>query len=57
MAYLNSYEKAVTSLTDSYEKAAGRTGNTWVADLASVQAVFARQLTKVYVDATRELVS
>ena len=56
-AYLGSYENAVVSLADSYEKAAGASRVEWVASVGSVQADFARELTKVYTAAARELVS
>jgi len=36
--YLATYEKAVLSFADSYEKAAGSTSNGWVADIVHAQA-------------------
>jgi hypothetical protein len=56
-AYVDSYEKAVVSLADSYEKAASATKVDWVANAASVQADYARDTTKAYAAAVRELVS
>ena len=56
-AYLSSYEKAVLSLADSYEKAAGATKLDLVATVASIQADFAREVTKAYVSAARDFVS
>jgi len=56
-AYLNSYEKAVVKFADSYERAAGATKVDWVAELATVQADFTREVTKAYTGAVRELVS
>jgi hypothetical protein len=55
-AYLNSYENAVLSLADSYEKAAGASRVEWVATVAGVQADFTREITKAYTTAARELV-
>jgi hypothetical protein len=56
-AYLTSYENAVVSLADTYEKAAGASRVEWLSSVASVQADFARDLTKAYTAAARELVS
>jgi hypothetical protein len=55
--YLNSYEKAVLSIADSYEKAAGATKVEWLAGVATAQADFAREVTKSSVGAARALVS
>jgi hypothetical protein len=56
-AYLSSYEKAVVSLADSYEKAAGATKVEWIANLATAQADFSREVTKTYTSAARDFVS
>jgi hypothetical protein len=56
-AYLDSYETAVITLADSYEKAASATKIDWIETVASAQAGFARDVTKVYTTAARELVS
>jgi hypothetical protein len=56
-AYLDSYEKVVLSLADSYEKAAESTKIDWFATLAAAQAGFTREVTKAYASAARELVS
>ena len=56
-AYLASYEKAVVSIADSYERAAGATKVDWVSDVATVQADFAREVTKAYTTAVRDIVS
>ena len=56
-AYLSSYEKAVLSLADSYEKAAGATKVEWIANLATAQADFSREVTKAYTSAARDFVS
>ena len=56
-AYLNSYEKAVLLFADSYEKAAGATKVEWLAGVATAQADFAREVTKAYTGAARDLVS
>jgi hypothetical protein len=56
-AYLTSYENAVVSLADTYEKTAGASRVEWISSVASVQADFARELTKAYTAAARELVS
>ena len=56
-AYLSSYEKAVLSLADSYEKAAGATKVDWVVTMAAAQADITREVTMAYTAAARELVS
>jgi hypothetical protein len=56
-AYLDSYEKTVFTLADSYEKAAGATNVDWLASVATAQADLTRELTKAYTSAARELVS
>jgi hypothetical protein len=56
-AYLDSYEKVVLTLADSYEKAAGTTKIDWLQTIASAQAGLARDITKSYTTAARELVS
>ena len=56
-AYLDSYEKAVLSAADSYEKAAEATKLDWLTTLAAAQAGFTREITKTYTSAARELVS
>jgi hypothetical protein len=56
-AYLNSYERAVLSFADSYEKAAGATKVEWLASVATAQADFTREVTKAYTGAARDLVS
>jgi hypothetical protein len=56
-AYLSSYEKAVLSLADSYEKAAGATNVEWIANMATAQADFSREVTKAYTSAARDFVS
>jgi hypothetical protein len=56
-AYLNSYEKAVLKFADSYEQAAGATKVEWLAGVATAQADFAREVTKAYAGAARDLVS
>jgi hypothetical protein len=56
-AYLDTYEKTVLSLADSYEKAAGATKVDWLASVATAQADLTRELTKAYTSAAREFVS
>jgi hypothetical protein len=56
-AYLSSYEKAVLSFADSYERAAGATKVDWVANVATAQAGFTREVTKAYASAVREAAS
>jgi hypothetical protein len=56
-AYLTSYEKAVLSIADGYEKAAGATNVEWVSTFATAQADFTREFTKAYTSAARELVA
>lgn len=56
-AYLDSYEKVVLTLADSYEKAASATKVDWIETIASAQAGLARDVTKSYTSAARELIS
>ena len=56
-AILDTYEKAVVSFTESYEKAAGTTKLDWIASTAAAQADFTREIAKGYTGAARELVS
>ena len=56
-AYLDSYEKAVVQIADGYEKAAGATKNEWFTTIAAAQADFAREATKAYTSAARDLVA
>jgi hypothetical protein len=55
-AYLNSYEKAVLKVADSYEKAAGATKVEWLVGVATAQADFARDVIKAYAGAAHDLV-
>jgi len=56
-AYLNSYENAVVTFADSYEKAAGASRVEWVSTVAAAQADLTREVTKSYAAAARELVA
>jgi hypothetical protein len=56
-SYLSSYEKAVVAMADTYEKAAGATKIEWIANIGSLQADSARELTRAYTNAAREFVS
>jgi hypothetical protein len=56
-AVLDTYEKAVVSFTESYEKAAGATKVDWIVSAATAQADLTRELTKAYTSAAREFVS
>ena len=56
-AYLSSYEKAVLTFADSYEKAAGATKVEWLTGFATAQADFAREVTKASTTAARDFVS
>ena len=56
-AYLDSYEKAVVQIADGYEKAATATKLEWLSTVAATQADFAREVTKAYTGAARELVA
>ena len=56
-AYLDSYEKAIVQLADGYEKAAAATPIEWVSTVATTQADIAREVTKAYTSAARELVT
>jgi hypothetical protein len=55
--YLSSYEKAVVSFADTYEKAAGATKVEWLAGVAAAQADFTREVTKASTAAARDFVS
>jgi hypothetical protein len=55
--YLSAYEKAVVSLADSYEKAASASKVEWIADVATAQADFSREITKAYTSAARDFVA
>lgn len=57
VAYLDTCEKTVVSLADSYEKAFGATGIEWLTNVAATQAKATRDVTKTYTAAARELVS
>ena len=56
-AYLDSYEKAVVQIADGYEKAATASKIEWLSTVAATQADFAREVTKAYTGAARELVA
>jgi hypothetical protein len=56
-AYLSSYEQAVVTLADQYEKAAGATNIEWVVSIGSLQADTTREIVRAYTSAVRELVS
>jgi hypothetical protein len=56
-ALLDTYEKTVVSLTESYEKAAGTTKVDWIVSAAAAQADFTREVAKAYTSAAHELVS
>ena len=56
-AILDTYEKAVVSLTESYEKAAGTTKVDWIVSAAAAQADVTREVAKAYTSGARELVS
>ena len=56
-AYRDSYEKAVVQIADGYEKAVGSTNIEWLSLVASAQADFAREVTRTYTRAARDLVS
>ena len=56
-AALESYETALVSFSESFEKAAGATKVDWIVTAATAQADFTRELAKAYTSAARELVS
>jgi hypothetical protein len=56
-AYLSSYEQAVVTLADQYEKATSATNIEWVVSIGSVQADATREIARAYTSAVRELVS
>jgi hypothetical protein len=53
---LDSYEKTVVALADSYVKAARSTNVEWISTVAAAQADFAREAAKSYTSAARTLV-
>ncbi len=57
VAYLNTYEKAVVSLADFYEKAFGATRIDWLTNVAAKQAKATRDMTKTYASVGRDLVA
>ena len=56
-AYLSSFERAVVSAADSYEKTPGATKLEWLATAAATQADLAREVTQAYTTAARDFVS
>jgi hypothetical protein len=54
---LDAYEKALTTLVDFEEKAAGATQLEWVSALAQTHASFVRDMTGAYTKAAREMLS
>jgi hypothetical protein len=54
-AYLDAYEKALQSIADYQEQVAKQTDVEWVSTIVDAQARFTRELTKLYVSTTREL--
>jgi hypothetical protein len=57
VAYLNTYEKAVVSLADLYEKGVGATRIDWLTNVAAKQAKATRDMTKTYASVGRDLVA
>jgi hypothetical protein len=53
---LDSYEKTVVALADSYVKAAHSTNVDWISNVAAAQADFAREAAKSYTSAARTFV-
>jgi hypothetical protein len=53
---LDSYEKTVVALADSYVKAAQSTKVDWISNVATAQADFAREAAKSYTSAARTFV-
>jgi DNA-binding ferritin-like protein len=54
-AYLDAYEKTLQSIADYQEQVAKQSDVEWVSTIVDAQARFTRELTKVYVGTTREL--
>jgi primosomal protein N'' len=54
-AYLDAYEKTLQSIADYQETAAKQTDVEWISTVVDAQARFTRELTKVYVSTSREL--
>jgi hypothetical protein len=55
-AYLDSYENAVLTMVDSYEKVAAQTKVEWLESAVAAQARVTREMTKAYTASARELV-
>ena len=53
---LDSYEKTVVAVADSYVKAARSTNVDWISTVADAQAEFAREAAKSYTGAARTLI-
>ncbi|HUB04804.1 MAG TPA: hypothetical protein VMA76_07035 [Solirubrobacteraceae bacterium] len=56
-AYLSSYEQAVVTLADQYEKATSATNVEWIVSIGSLQAGATREIARAYTSAVREFVS
>ena len=52
---LSSYEKALKSIASGIEKGPGRSDVDWVANLATAQAKFIRDMTETWTKAAREM--
>jgi len=52
---LDAYEKALQSIADYQEQVAQQTDVEWVSTIVDAQARFTRELTKLYVSTSREL--
>jgi predicted RNA-binding Zn ribbon-like protein len=52
---LDAYEKALQSLVDFQEKAAGATQLDWVSSIAQAHAKFIQEVSNAYVSAAREM--
>lgn len=54
LSWLEAYEKVLESMLRLQQQAAQGTTVEWVADLATAQGDFVREITKVYLGAARE---
>ena len=54
-AYLDAYERMLTSIADYQESVAKQSDVEWVSTIVNAQARFTRDLTKLYVGTARDL--
>ena len=55
VAYLDAYERTLESIADYQENVAKQTDVEWISTVVDAQARFTRELTKLYVSTSRDL--